>query len=1101
MPSRDWCPALAAAPDSLNLHSPVKSAQSPARPQSPSKSKGRLAANCSTSTSVSGTKLVEKVRNDRTFSNRIALSAAVNQGSKALAPASIVEPMSYDSVHNPQEAAPEGAEGQPLKLKPPVLIRNTHHLTLAFKGKEASEPKLSNVILCDGDVPTAQLTSLLNSTLEDVEGLTIERCLHGTNSIQNLALTLAGGPPPPPEPEPEEGEQPLDDEEEEKPPEVEAPVKEPWKPKVRKITLLRVSGNPAGLGAAAGEEPNPAALEEITKLLTMPEVAPLKSLSFADSGLLASGGAALAAALLNNGTIETVDLSGNQIGKNDDGASVTAVAQLLQENKFLTDVNLDENDFDPIMSKQIIDAIAASKTRVATPEPPAEPEPEEYTDELPPEEEAPTVEIGFPKEPKDEAAAEGEAAEGEGEAAEEADAAPEEPVAAPTKETKPDADDDEEAEEDEEEEPPAPAAAAPAAAEKEEEDDEDDEEAAEEKRRIQEEKEAAEKAAYEEAKAAWEEKQEQFIWGPQRVHAEWAETVARRVIMQAHIDQTTALKVEERKDREQSKSRQLARERVERDRRSGWTHLRRISLNGNPMGSVGAKAVADMLRRKIPLSEEDVAQAEEAADEFVRKAQEAAEEAANARAEAIAAREAAAREAAEAKEPAEDGEEGEAAAPAPAEPVEEEPLPPLPETKIERPKVEKERDGVATIEKLSLGSCSIGSKGLKALATTLKDNNSSLKTLILRRNKFGVKHAEVLPPGANEDDEDVQKIRIDVPQWVSPGVAAFGDMLAHNRTLVVVDLSFNGMYPATLKALVPGLKANRTLEVLLLDGNHLGQSLDGAEECIGEAIVEALSGEESTITTLGLSNAGIGSKLTASFAKKLFGVVTLRTLNLDANELTAAQIEPLLPALECASQSLRIRALSLRNNHLEGSAGDVLGKMAHASPSLQTLRISDNLKFGDEGFAALCSGLNNHSALKELDASRAGITSLDPLSAILPSISFLQFLDVSDNELNADTGLKFVEQVRRCSALSFVSAWGRTVDFEATIAKAMCEAIAACPTLIHVDIGQGIAAAIAPPVPQAAPEEDEEVEDEEEMMTDAEKIELLCLRNRIALAK
>ena len=80
--------------------------------------------------------------------------------------------------------------------------------------------------------------------------------------------------------------------------------------------------------------------------------------------------------------------------------------------------------------------------------------------------------------------------------------------------------------------------------------------------------------------------------------------------------------------------------------------------------------------------------------------------------------------------------------------------------KIERPVVKTERDGLATIERLSLASCGIGSNGLKALSATLKNNNDSLKTLVLRRNKFGVKHTEVAAPGTEEDDDEPEAVPV-----------------------------------------------------------------------------------------------------------------------------------------------------------------------------------------------------------------------------------------------------------------------------------------------------------------------------------------------------
>jgi hypothetical protein len=1172
--SRNWCPALSAAPEMLQigLSSPSKSdSPSPtrARPQSP-KNKGSKAAALSVTTASNGIKLVDRVRQDRAFSNKVALSLATTEelASILFNAGETVDAASYVSHLNPDAAATPGAEGEPLKLAAPLIVRNAVHLTEFLKpNADGTQLRPQNVVLSDADLTTEALVGLVDGPIEQVNALTVQRSLHGTNSLAALCTALYGGAPPPEEPEPEAAVDPDEQGEEEVP--VAKPPKPVWAPKKRSIQFLKLASNAVGFGAAAGEDPSAAALEELTKLIGQSSVAPIKHLSLSNCYLQSAGGAAVATAVLPSGTIETLDLSGNGIGKGDDGAATQAVAQLVQENKFLTSIDLSANDFDAAQSKQILEALANSKTRVATPEPNPEPEPEEYTDELPPEEEPPTVEIGFP------ADKEKEKEQGEGEEsapAEEGNAAEPEPQAAAPPPAGDEGEEGEEEGEEEEEEPkPKPAEAAKKTVKIEEKPEEppaeaeEDEEAAEERRRREEEKEEAEREALEAAKAAWAEKQEQYIWGPQRVHAEYGETVSRRVILKAHIDETTQLKSLERASRADAKKRQLHREKEDRERRSGWTHLKVLNFSGNPMGSVGAKALADAIRKKIPLSEEEIQRAEEAADAFVAKATEAAEAAAAAKAEADKAAEEAARElaakeaeeqaAAEKEQPAakkqaapappppeDDGEAGEENADgegegqqeaadnsledAPADAPQEEPpqqdaepeeaqatqdepeqdeegeqaaeadaptssASPAVAAGIVRPKVEKDRDGIQTLRVLNLGSCGIGSKGLKALSSVLKDNNDSLKTLILKRNKFGVKHAEVPPPDAKEDDDPPKPmLRVDVTSWVSPGVQALSEALSVNRTLTVLDLSYNNMYPTNLALLASGLQKNRTLEVLLLDGNHWNSN------SLLLQLVQAIGGEDSAVTTLGLSSAGIEGALTREVAQALTNCQALRSLNLDSNGLTAVEASNLSSAIADAPPNFRLRALSLQNNAIHGVEGGVaLGGIAKSVSSLQSLRFSGNAELGDEAFAELCNLISNHSALKVFSASRTGITTIAPLTAVASSLGMLTMVELADNEINPESVIRFAQEVRRMSTISFISVWGRTVDIESAAMRDFVEAAKTCPTLFQVDLGQGLGAATAPPTPPDPSEDPPQSKDD--LLSDAEKLEKYCFRNRL----
>ena len=606
---------------------------------------------------------------------------------------------------------------------------------------------------------------------------------------------------------------------------------------------------------------NEAAAAKVSAYLA--ETKCLETLRLADNCLGPVALATVLSGVIPNGSLTSVDVSENRpaAGAPDAGDLASAsekVAQLLRENKFLLSLNLGGNGFSPVHIAAFADAVAQSDTRVATPVPEPEPEVEEFKDELPPEEEAPPIaptELPPPPQPEVDETAKGERGDA-GDATSAAAGGAKHPAA----------DDGEGDEEDgvgDADEAAASTAGVadpepPAALDPEEEE------------RLREEREEADKQQRLAAEESWREQMGLVVWAPQRVRFEYDEGTSRRDVLRDYMNESLALKSAEKLSKSEFKARQAARERKDRVRRSGWSHLTTLSLRGNHIGAMGCKAIASMLRYEIPIDktaltegagDDDVggrdepARAEDgdapAADAFPETAAipgddegldredeedptddgAAAGEAEGApvAAEGVAPQ-AGNGTAAPVDEPGMDTGDGSsslAAKPAAAPPA------PPPTTK----------PGVQTLTSLDLADGKISARALQLLAPVLGRGCPNLRHLSLQRNTFGFKFvdepssqtaaADDSAPADEDDDSGAAhaKAKIADPLFSSVGVAALADSLAQNTTLTSLDLSFNGMRPMAFATFVlRGAFHNRSgLVTLRLDGNPLGDGSEVAE--------------------------------------------------------------------------------------------------------------------------------------------------------------------------------------------------------------------------------------------------------------------------------
>lgn len=1015
--SRQWCPAIAADAEVTFDREHIPRSQSPAGGDVKPKLIGAQAADlCLASIKkVNETAARMAASPPSKFSARVAVSTesvtggASNESGYAIAP----EQPTVDVVPRlPDEV--EATKPMPKKL----VVRSVAHADVlaqsAVKGLD-----LSRV-----DATTEELLQFLQHR-QPLESLRVRHSIRGTLGACELMKSAGtwGG-----------------------------------------LRALDIGFNPTVF--SIGEEPNNMAADEAVKLLS--SCGSLNALGLACTGLGAVSATVLPA-LRNHSGITSLDLSRNGLGLQQDEAAVSALAQLIQENKFLLRLDLSHNDMAAPLAKQLFDALQASDTRVKTPEAEAEPEAEEYTDDVPPEEEAPQVTVGFPEDAAP-------ASVDEEKPAENVDAPPE-PASSPPPPG--DLDTTEEPKDTEEEVAAETLPDEVAAAE------ELDPEAAEAARL-----EAEEKAAEElnRRKEEWEARMKQYIWEPEQVLFVFKESVARRELIAEYVRDTLDAKKVEKVGKKESKDAQLQRERRDRDRRSGWSHLQEIALSGNAIGSIGAKALASAIRHEIPLATEELqAKEEEAAKVLEERRNAAREERRKERAAAAAAAKKAARtaEATEAQEtlaeviasPTEGDEEAE---PTPAADVDvenvtvEDDAIPAPSgdavadnndaaddaeggdtaedidvSDIVAAPVLATKPGLCTVRALHLDQCSIGSSGLKCLATAVASECPSLEFLSLRKNKFGSKKQSVPAPNPLQGDEEEKPtdeaaegdaqamMKVDMPTWVSPGITALSTALTTCTSLATLDLSYNNLYPKSIRTLASGLRENKSLLWLGLNGNRIGvEEADAAGLSACAVLLEAVA-NQGCIHTLLLSSCEL-TQLGETEFTLLSTTPNLKTLSLGFNQISNEQVDlwgKVIQDLSDDSPRSSLQALYVDNNlALSGSEGGAaLGRLLRKHSELHTVSVGGCYNLRDEGVERLVAAISTLRSLTRVSLHRCNaVASLEMVATALSQLPQLRVVDVGDNEapMEAFRGLAASLAEDAARPLEALTLWSRLSDSE-----------------------------------------------------------------------
>lgn len=257
---------------------------------------------------------------------------------------------------------------------------------------------------------------------------------------------------------------------------------------------------------------------------------------------------------------------------------------------------------------------------------------------------------------------------------------------------------------------------------------------------------------------------------------------------------------------------------------------------------------------------------------------------------------------------------------------------------------------------------SLGPEGVDIIVNALVNNNTVLKSLILKGNKLSQKCA-----------------------------TSIGIMLQHNDTLEDLHLGHNELGVKGLKVLAP--KIRKTLSRLHLSHNHL--KARGVQVLASE-----LQGQKHNLEFLDLTCNHIGSKGMHSLGEWLLvrRETNLRHLWLGSNDLCHNCGSIFGSILEYNSTLVEIR---LGGNKLGDAGVKALALGLSSNHALQRLELDWNL-ISDSGGEALAESLLNNGSLKTLDLSgnQIALRGCLALAKALPYHLELRELNMTNNQMN-----------------------------------------------------------------------------------------------------
>ncbi|XP_067833099.1 NACHT, LRR and PYD domains-containing protein 3-like isoform X2 [Heptranchias perlo] len=277
-----------------------------------------------------------------------------------------------------------------------------------------------------------------------------------------------------------------------------------------------------------------------------------------------------------------------------------------------------------------------------------------------------------------------------------------------------------------------------------------------------------------------------------------------------------------------------------------------------------------------------------------------------------------------------------------------------------------------TIKHLDLENCSIQGEGLEQLGPILH----KCRLLSLQSNKLGDSGGKLLSEALRNPDCKIQKL------W----------------------LWDNGLTDSCAKDLVYALSTNRSLTVLNLGGNKLGDS--------GVKLLSAvLRNPDCKIQELGL----YGNDLTACAEDLVSALSTnwlLTVLKLGDNKLGDSEVKLLFAALR--NPDCKIQKLDLAGNGLTDSCTEDLVSALSTNRSLTHLNLNNN-KLGDSGGKLLSVALRNPDCkIQKLCLWDVGLTDscTEDLVSALSTNRSLTDLNLGNNKLG-DSGMKLLSEALR----------------------------------------------------------------------------------------
>lgn len=262
-------------------------------------------------------------------------------------------------------------------------------------------------------------------------------------------------------------------------------------------------------------------------------------------------------------------------------------------------------------------------------------------------------------------------------------------------------------------------------------------------------------------------------------------------------------------------------------------------------------------------------------------------------------------------------------------------------------------DVACRLEALYLWHCELEAKHVQILCSSLKDNKA-LKTLALSYNELD-DHGGVHLSHMLVRNRGLTKLHLGANHFSEMTAGYLGVALAKNNALQFLDLSRNYLKSGGVWPLAVSLMHNKALKTIDLRHNNITES---ATDTLCELIRENTS-----IQTMRLSGNPFNDRAIVHLARQLEMNTTLKDLELNDVRMTGHGFKALCRAL---MKNKTMEKISLNKNPIRSHALKWFARLLKENTSLQTVGLSE-CEIGREGCVYIAEGIQSNGTLNELD--------------------------------------------------------------------------------------------------------------------------------------
>ena len=244
--------------------------------------------------------------------------------------------------------------------------------------------------------------------------------------------------------------------------------------------------------------------------------------------------------------------------------------------------------------------------------------------------------------------------------------------------------------------------------------------------------------------------------------------------------------------------------------------------------------------------------------------------------------------------------------------------------------------------------------------------------------------------------------------------------------LKVLSLSSNAMTPQDFVNLGRTLFSCAPLEELILDSNHIGNSIIWM-------LCSSPSGPNAvhSLKTLSLANTGIGGAATEGLSCVLSNLRQLQVLNLSSNNLSSNNFQHLQPFL---SNLVNLKVLNINKNP---GGSSMLQHVLPFLKKLEELNVSSCNLSGDK-VKIISPVISSLKSLKKLDLSnnKIGSVGANALAKVLSSLPFMETLDLSKTDISDEAMERTCVAINSLKRLKLLNLGGNQIGCQAVTALA-----------------------------------------------------------------